>query len=331
VTVADPAVGTGTFLLGAFRRIAATVEEDQGAGAVRGAVEAAAKRVIGFELQFGPFAVAQSRRCKHLWHRYLSCASSSPTRSVIRMLRRKRSYRSERLPSLAGTPIRSRSEPITVVIGNPPYKVDAAGQGGRIEAGSPGRPSALDLWMPPAEWGVGQRTKHLKNLYVYFWRWATWKVFGSGHATITGETESDRAGLDCFITAAGFLNGRGFQKMREDLRRECTNIWVIDCSPEGHQPDIPTRIFEGVQQEVCIVLASRTSGKIAVVLRGFASRPCRKGHGRKSSRPCRTLRSTGPNGPKGQLDEASLFCRSTPRPVPPSCRFPSCFNGPAPV
>src|SRR5215207_1162515 len=36
VTVADPAVGTGTFLLGVFRRIAATVEADQGAGAVRG-------------------------------------------------------------------------------------------------------------------------------------------------------------------------------------------------------------------------------------------------------------------------------------------------------
>src|SRR5207302_5783242 len=58
---ADPAVGTGTFLLGVLRRIASTVEGDQGAGAVRGAIEAAAKRVIGFELQFGPFAVAQLR------------------------------------------------------------------------------------------------------------------------------------------------------------------------------------------------------------------------------------------------------------------------------
>src|SRR6185312_12765151 len=36
VTVADPAVGTGTFLLGVLRRIAETVEKDQGKGAVRG-------------------------------------------------------------------------------------------------------------------------------------------------------------------------------------------------------------------------------------------------------------------------------------------------------
>jgi len=49
--------------------------------------------------------------------------------------------------------------------------------------------------------------------------------------------------------------------MRDDLRRTCSNIWVIDCSPEGHQPDVPTRIFQGVQQPVCIVLAARRLGK----------------------------------------------------------------------
>jgi len=61
VIVADPAVGTGTFLLGVLRRIAETVAADQGEGAVRGAIEAAAKRIIGFETQFGPFAVSQLR------------------------------------------------------------------------------------------------------------------------------------------------------------------------------------------------------------------------------------------------------------------------------
>ncbi len=49
--------------------------------------------------------------------------------------------------------------------------------------------------------------------------------------------------------------------MRDDLRRTCSAIWVIDCSPEGHQPDTATRIFQGVQQPVCIVLAAKTLGK----------------------------------------------------------------------
>lgn len=61
VTVADPAVGTGTFLLGILGRIASTVEADEGAGAVPDAIEAAIKRLIAFEIQLGPFAVAQLR------------------------------------------------------------------------------------------------------------------------------------------------------------------------------------------------------------------------------------------------------------------------------
>jgi hypothetical protein len=66
------------------------------------------------------------------------------------------------------------------------------------------------------------------------------------------------SGLVCYITVAGFLTGRGFEKMRADLRRDCDEVWVIDCSPEGHQPKVATRIFQGVQQPVCIVLASRS-------------------------------------------------------------------------
>ena len=45
--------------------------------------------------------------------------------------------------------------------------------------------------------------------------------------------------------------------MRADLRRDASNIWVIDCSPEGHQPPVSSRVFQDVQQPVCIVLAAR--------------------------------------------------------------------------
>ena len=86
-------------------------------------------------------------------------------------------------------------------------------------------------------------------------------MFGSGRFAATGLPDTDEEGIVCFITVAGFLNGPGFEKMRDDLRRTCSDIWVIDCSPEGHQPDVPTRIFEGVQQPVCIVLAARKLGK----------------------------------------------------------------------
>jgi hypothetical protein len=49
--------------------------------------------------------------------------------------------------------------------------------------------------------------------------------------------------------------------MRANLRREADEIFVVDCTPEGHQPSVGSRIFQGVQQPVCIVLALRRSAE----------------------------------------------------------------------
>jgi hypothetical protein len=273
VTLADPAVGTGAYLLGALRRIAETVEADLGPGAVPGAIASAAERLVGFEMQFGSFAVAQLRLIAEMQTLMSVAHGDGRNLPALRLFVTDTlgdPYAAQTQFSGMVAPIGEsrreanaikRGEPITVVIGNPPYKEKAKGRGGWIEAGSTGREAAMDRWSPPVAWGVSAHSKHLKNLYIFFWRWATWKVFGSGHAATTGEAEGDRAGIVCFITVAGFLNGPGFQKMRDDLRRDCSHIWVIDCSPEGHQPDVPTRIFQGVQQPVCIVLAARTPGK----------------------------------------------------------------------
>jgi Type ISP C-terminal specificity domain/N-6 DNA Methylase len=264
VTVADPAVGTGTFILGVLRRIAADVEADQGAGAVPQAIESAISRLIAFEMQLGPFAVAQLR----IYAELLQLIRRGPRTPLRMFVTDSLANPYEEIEQLGHwyAPIgESRrqanrikiQEPITVVIGNPPYKEKAKGRGGWIEEGDTARGKAppLNAWIPPADWGVGAHAKHLRNLYVYFWRWATWKVFDH-------DPEND-AGIVCFITVAGFLNGPGFQKMRDYLRRTADCIWVIDCSPEGHQPDVPTRIFQGVQQPVCIVLVARSKKKAA--------------------------------------------------------------------
>lgn len=268
VTVADPAVGTGAYLLGALRRIADTVAADRGPGAVPAAITEAARRLIGFEMQFGPFAVAQLRLLAEFQtltgtslapdlRLFITDTLGDPYAQMVQFSAMTRPISESRRQANAI----KRGEPITVVIGNPPYKEKAKGRGGWVEAGTPGRKALMAQWTPPKAWGAGAHAKHLKNLYVYFWRWATWKVFGSGHDLATEEVETDRAGVICFITVAGFLNGPGFQKMRADLRAECSHIWVIDCSPEGHQPEVATRVFQGVQQPVCIVLALRPKAK----------------------------------------------------------------------
>ncbi len=273
VTVADPAVGTGTFLLGVLRKIAQTMAAHEGPGAVPGAIAAAAKRVIGFELQFGPFAVAQLRLLAEMQVLMEQSSSSQipDLRLYITDTLGNPFVEDEYLPMAVQAVAKSRrdanaikkGQPITVVIGNPPYKEKAEGRGGWIEEGTKGLQPPLDRWKAPASWGIGAHGKHLKNLYVYFWRWATWKVFGAGVKASTGLSESDEEGIVCFITVSGFLNGPGFEKMRADLRETCSRIWVIDCTPEGHQPEVATRIFQGVQQPVCIVLAARKREKDA--------------------------------------------------------------------
>ncbi len=264
VHVADPAMGSGTFLLGVMRQIAATIEGDQGAGAVGPAMTAIAQRLIGFELQFGAFAVAQLRMLAEMIE---LGASGSPRLFVTDTLGDPHAefesgtgiYRELSRSRREANEIK-RSQPITVVIGNPPYKNEAKGKGSWIEEGTGNHPAPFNDWQPPAAWGVGAHAKHLRNLYIYFWRWAAWKVFeqGAGGRDLQPPVEEHLSGIVCYITVAGFLNGPGFQKMRHDLRRDCDEIWVIDCSPEGHQPEVATRIFQGVQHPVCIVLASRS-------------------------------------------------------------------------
>src|ERR1044071_4079757 len=259
VTLADPAVGTGTFLLGVLRKIAETIEADEGKGAVKGAINAAVKRLIAFEMQLGPFAVAQLRILAEIVD-LTGAPPSTPPRMFVTDTLGNPDDDEGWIPGILAPIAKSRrdankikrEEPITVVLGNPPYKVKAKGLGGWVEGSTKKAEKTAPLaeWQPPLEWGAGADAKHLRNLYIYFWRWATWKVFDHHPA--------HNSGIVCFITVAGFLSGPGFQKMRDYLRRTCDDIWVIDCSPEGHQPDVNTRIFQGVQQPVCIVLASRS-------------------------------------------------------------------------
>jgi hypothetical protein len=260
VWLVDPATGTGTYLLGVLRHIANQVKADQGEGAVAGYIHSALNHIAGFEIQLGPYAVAQLRLLAEVVELTGTTPDKAPHIFVTDTLGNP--YDDGGKMAQIFAPIAEsrkaankikRETPVTVILGNPPYKEKAKGKGGWVETGDPSRsiPPLLDAWQPPKALKAGAHAKHLRNLYVFFWRWASWKVWDHG--------PGDKTGIVCFITVSGFLNGPGFQQMRAWLRDTCDDLWVIDCSPEGHQPGVSTRIFQGVQQPVCIVLASRAS------------------------------------------------------------------------
>ena len=144
VTVADPATGTGTFVLGVLRHLAAHVREDEGDGAVPAAVESALKRLVAFELQLGPFAVAQLR----LLAEVLALTGELPKLAPRMYVTDTLSNPNDDGGSFPGFTAAigqqrkaanrvKREQPITVVIGNPPYKDKAKGPGRLDRRGAP--------------------------------------------------------------------------------------------------------------------------------------------------------------------------------------------------
>ena len=240
VAVIDPAMGTGTYGLSIIQHVAAQAEK-YGPGAVADAVTSVAKRLYGIELQSGPFSVAELRLSQAIqefggqlpedgMHLYVADTLEDPESGTSREL----SYTLQLIAQQRQRANRVKLEtPIQVCIGNPPYKDKSEGLGGWVEKGSANSNHApLDDFRKE---GNGRYEYVLKNLYVYFWRWAMWKVFES----IPNSTD----GVVCFITPTGYLNGPGFKGMREWIRRNTSRGWIINLTPEGKQPPAKNAIF----------------------------------------------------------------------------------------
>lgn len=253
VAVIDPAMGTGTYPLSVIQHVAAQAEK-YGPGAVADAATSVAKRLYGIELQSGPFSVAELRLSQAIqefggqlpedgMHLYVADTLEDPESGTSREL----SYTLQLIAQQRQRANRVKLEtPIQVCIGNPPYKDKSEGLGGWVEKGSTNSNHApLDDFRKE---GNGKYEYVLKNLYVYFWRWAMWKVFES----IPHSTD----GVVCFITATGYLNGPGFKGMREWIRRNTSRGWIINLTPEGKQPPAKSAVFN-IETPVAIGLFIR--------------------------------------------------------------------------
>ncbi|MFE2426565.1 type ISP restriction/modification enzyme [Streptomyces sp. NPDC059373] len=276
VTIVDPAMGSGSFLSAVIDRVANRWEHKDDGERIE-ALDSLSRRLVGFEKQMGAFAVAAMRITQALsqqqtrlrlkdMHLHLADTLSDP-------------WAKDSVPDLGAVYAEliedrrtadriKHSEPVTVVIGNPPFMEQAFGLGGWIETGSPGHFQAASEgdWFD-SEYAApgrplldgfrlggthGTYENKLRNMYVYFWRWATYKVFEQHRSQ-----RQNGAGLVCFVSMAGFLRGPGFRGMREYLRRTCSEGWIIDLSPEGHMPPGPTRLFPGVKQELAVAIFVR--------------------------------------------------------------------------
>ena len=115
------------------------------------------------------------------------------------------------------------------------------------DAGRRNRPILDDFLQPAKDAGYGVHLKNLYNLYVYFWRWALWKAL---------EQNGAGPGIVSFITAASYLDGNAFVGMREQIRRLCDEVWILDLGGEGRGARRTQNIFN-IQTPVAIAIACR--------------------------------------------------------------------------
>ena len=271
VITLDPAVGTGTYLLGIIDHALARVKVEQGQGAVPGKAAELANNLYGFEWMVGPYAVSELRISQTLrdygaslpddgLHIYLTDTLESPNAEPPQVTLYQEPVAEQHAKALS-----VKSEvPVIVCVGNPPYdrhgaaKEDNKGRTGSwVRWGDDGddkkgiSPILSDFLEPAIASGYGVQIKNLYNFYVYFWRWALWKVFE--HDTVGGP------GIISFISASSYLDGDAFSGMREHMRKICDEIWIIDLGGEGRGTRQSENVF-AIQTPVAIAIAIRSKG-----------------------------------------------------------------------
>ena len=263
VHVLDPAVGTGTYPLAIIDHATETIAEKYGPGMVGERISDLADRLEAFEILVGPYAVARLRITQRLHDAgatgkaarvYLADTLTSPNTAE---------KFSASLLSQAMTDDRKAAQQvksernITVCIGNPPYDRGKKGEGETGQEGPGGwvvhgdhRPDEITLFdsftQPVKDSGDGKYLPNLYNLYVYFWRWALWKVFES----------PDYQGIVTFITAASYLRGPAFAGMRRTMRETFDELWIIDLEGDNLGARKTANVF-AIQVPVAIAIGVR--------------------------------------------------------------------------
>ena len=268
VITLDPGLGTGTYLLGIIDHSLKRVEAEEGRGATKGGARSLASNLHGFEWMVGPYAVAQLRFSRALMAHGASIPPAGVGIYLTNTLESPHTH--PPAPPLFHKPIAEEhrralkikdADHVLVCLGNPPYGRHEAAQeanrsvtGGWVRYGDEGHTPILEDFIQPArKAGFGVHLKNLYNQYVYFIRWAFWKVFE--HESAVGP------GVVSFITASSYLEGDAFAGVREHMRRVCDRIDIIDLGGEGRGTRKDENIF-AIKTPVAIFVAWRKEKKV---------------------------------------------------------------------
>ena len=243
-----------------------------------------AENMHGFEVLVGPYAVAHLRLTQALegainearedgapeekldkrLNIYLADTLESPNAAPPGGLNL--TYRALTREHEAARRIKNEGD-ILVCLGNPPYDrqqiedgdTTTRRKGGWVRFGDQVEGAAKqeeqgerailkDFTEPATKSGAGVHLKNLYNDYVYFWRWALWRLF----------EQQESGGIVTFITASSYLAGPGFVGVREAMRRTFDELWIIDLGGDNLGTRKTPNVFN-IQTPVAIAIGVRSA------------------------------------------------------------------------
>jgi predicted helicase len=238
---------------------------------VPGRASQLARNFFGFEILVGPYAVSHLRLTQKIraaggnlldgrLQVYLADTLESPNAQaagLVTLMGRRLVEERRRAREVKA------NQRILVCFGNPPYDrqqidpddPDTQRKGGWVRFGDREQarvgeaalhPILEDFMAPVRAVGAGVHLKNLYNDYVYFWRWALWKLF----------EHQAGGGIVSFITAASYLAGPGFIGMREVMRRTFDELWIINLEGDNQGPRRTENVF-AIQTPVAIAVGVR--------------------------------------------------------------------------
>lgn len=284
VVFLDPAVGTGTYPVAAVKHGLEKVRARSGPGAVPARARQMAANMHGFEVLVGPYAVAHLRLTQALegvmndakaagepeeklgkrLNIYLADTLESPNKAPPGGL--DLTHKALTQEHEAARKVKKGGD-IVVCLGNPPYDRQAIEEGdtttqrkgGWVRFGDQVKGAAKqeeqgeraifkDFTDPATKAGAGVHLKNLYNDYVYFWRWALWRLF----------EQQKCGGIVTFITASSYLAGPGFVGVREVMRRTFDELWIIDLGGDNLGTRKTPNVFN-IQTPVAIAIGVRAA------------------------------------------------------------------------
>ncbi|MBX9719456.1 MAG: hypothetical protein K2X36_11545 [Microbacteriaceae bacterium] len=267
VVTLDPAVGTGTYPLGILRSVIDSVPSHL-AGSRPDLLRRAVENLYGIEYLIGPYSVAHLRLSRFLADNGVTTDEERPLNILLADTLASHETNGEAMLSgVFGYEQIEREREIArelkvdtrvvVCMGNPPYLRGRKAEGGASIGGwvtlrrAPGPGQKVrdpitrrmvkdtgeigiirDFTAPVIAEGRGGDLKNLYNAYVYFWRWALWKVFEQ-EIPAPSEAFPVQSGIISFITASSYLRGPAFTGMRRHMREVLDEIWIVDLGGDN--------------------------------------------------------------------------------------------------